>query len=120
MLQRAEEAFAREGIQITTEGERHIGAPLGSEEFKSEFVSRKVTNWPKDVVELAAIANEEPQCSLSAYNTGLSQRWTFLQRTVKDISHLFQPLEDAIRNQLIPSIVRKCFRSRKAHVGATL
>ena len=54
---------------------------------------------------LAAIANEEPQCVLSAYNTGLSQRWTFIQRTVEAISHLFQPLEDAIRNQLIPSIV---------------
>ena len=51
MLQRAEEAFAGEGIQITAEGERHIGAPLGSEEFKSEFVSRKVTNWTKGVVE---------------------------------------------------------------------
>ena len=105
MLQRAEEAFAGEGVQITAEGERHIGAPLGSEDFKTEFVSRKVTNWTNDVVELAAIANEEPQCALSAYNTGLSQRWTFLQRTVEGISHLFQPLEDAIRNQLIPSFV---------------
>ena len=32
-------------------------------------------------------------------------RWCFIQRTISGISHLFQPLEDAIRDKLIPSIV---------------
>jgi hypothetical protein len=105
MLQRANEIFAGEGVQITAEGERHIGAALGSDNFKTEYVSRKVANWVKDVADLADIAKEEPQCALSAYNTGLSHRWTFLQRTVEGVSQLFQPLEDAIRNLLIPAVV---------------
>ena len=105
MLLRAEEAFAGTGVQITAEGDRHIGAALGSENFKTQYVSRKIENWVKDVKELAAIAKEEPQCALSAFNIAISRRWSFLQRTVKNISHLFQPLEDAIRNELIPAIV---------------
>ena len=58
----------------------------------------------KDVEQLADIANEEPQAALSAFNTGLSQRWKFVQRTVRDIGELFNTLEQAKRNKLIPAI----------------
>ena len=62
----------------------------------------------KDVNKLAEIAKEEPQTALCAYNTvGLSQRWTFVQRTIKDIGFIFEPLEEAIRNILIPAICDK-------------
>ena len=105
MLARAEELFIDEGVQITVEGERHIGAALGSESFRTTYVKQKVDKWVKDVEELASIAKEEPQSALSAYNTGLSQRWTFIQRTVQGISDLFTPLEEAIREQLIPALI---------------
>ena len=92
-------------VNITCEGERHIGAVLGTEEFKNSYVTKKVDAWTRDLKELAEIAKEEPQAALSAFNMGLSRRWSFIQRTVKDISHLFDPLEHTIRNQLIPAIV---------------
>ena len=53
MLARAEELFAGEGVQITAERERHIGAALGSENFKTEFVKGKVAKWVLDIDELA-------------------------------------------------------------------
>ena len=62
----AEELFGADGVNITTEGKRHIGAALGSEEFKEEFVKEKVQKWTADVHELSAIAKEEPQAALSA------------------------------------------------------
>ena len=68
----------------------------------------KVEKWVKDVKQLADIAKEDPQAALSAYNTGLSQRWKFIQRTVPKIAHLFEPLENAIRTDLIPAL---CGRS---------
>ena len=54
--------------------------------------------------QLANIAEEDPQAALSAYNTGLSQRWKFVQRTIPNIEHLFEPLEHVIRNNLIPAL----------------
>ena len=105
MRERAEEIFAGEGVQITVDGERHIGAALGSADFKTQYVIKKVDKWIQDVEELATIAEEEPQCALSAFNSGLSQRWSFLQRTVAGISELFNPLEDAIRQRLIPALI---------------
>ena len=58
--------------------------------------------------QLANIAEEDPQAALSAYNTGLSQRWKFVQRTIPNIEHLFEPLGHVIRNNLIQTI---CGRS---------
>ena len=97
--------FGGEGIKITTQGQRHIGAALGSDAFKEEFVKIKVDKWVKDVEELAIIAEDEPQSVLSAFNIAVVHRWTYLQRTVEGISDYFEPLEDALRNKLIPALV---------------
>ena len=104
LRERAEELFGEFGVNITTEGKRHIGAALGTPGFKETFVKKKVEKWQSDINELAEIAREEPQAAFSAYNIGLSQRWKFLQRTVNGIGHLFQPLEDTIRKTLIPAL----------------
>ena len=81
---------------------------IGTEQFRNDFLSGKVEKWMKDVNKLAEIAKEEPQTALCSYNTvGLSQRWTFVQRTIKDIGFIFEPLEEAIRNILIPAICGK-------------
>ena len=96
-LRESAKLFGADGVNITTEGKRHIGAALGSEEFKQELVKAKVQKWTNDVHDLSTIAKEEPQAALSAFNIGLSQGWKLQQRTVADMSHLFQPLEDESR-----------------------
>ena len=47
----------------------------------------------------------DPQAAYSAYVKGLSHRWTYVQRTVGDISDLFEPLELAISKKFIPAIM---------------
>ena len=61
--------------------------------------------WVEDVAVVAKIAADEPQAALSAYTKSICHRWVFVQRTIKDIGHLFQPLEDCIRDKLIPALV---------------
>ncbi len=92
-------------LKITKEGERHLGAVVGSEEFRKKYIEEKVRAWVNDVKQLAEIGAEEPQIALSAYTKGLCRRWAFTQRTISDIGHLFQPLEDCITNIFIPAIV---------------
>ena len=60
--------------------------------------------WREDIQQLSEMAKEEPQAALVAFNTGISQRWKFIQRTLSGIKDLFQPLEDAICDQLIPAL----------------
>ena len=105
-IERARELFGTI-IQITTEGGRHIGAALGTQGFTESYISEKVANWVNDIEQLAKIAKEDPQAALCAYNTGLCRRWSFIQRTVKGIGYLFQPIEDILRQEFIPSILGK-------------
>ena len=81
MVDQARQIFG-DSVKVTCEGERHVWAALGTERFKREYVNGKVSKWVEDVKQLADIASDEPQAALSAYNTGMVHRWTFLQRTV--------------------------------------
>lgn len=105
ILTRAQEIFAGTGIKIITEGKRMLGSFVGTDEGKHEYVKKKVEDWIQDIRELSEIGWEEPQIALSAYVKGLCHRWKFIQRTLKGISQLFQPLEEAIRSDFLPSIV---------------
>ena len=95
-------------MTLTAEGKCQIKAVIVTKKSKEEYIKGKVEKWVKDVEQLANIAEEDPQAALSAYNTGLSQRWKFVQRTISNIEHLFEPLEHVIRTNLIPAL---CGRS---------
>ena len=104
-LPKAQEIFGTTGVKITINGERHLGAVVGTQEYRDTYVKQKVEKWISDIEQLAEIAHDEPQVAYAAYTKGMCHRWGFLQRTVKDISHLFAPLENAIKNKLIPAII---------------
>ena len=97
--------FEHSGVTVSTEGERHMGAVIGSSDFKEAYVSAKVSKWVEDVEELAKIANDEPQAAYSCFTKAICRRWNHVQRTIPDIDHLFEPLERAIREKLIPALV---------------
>ena len=105
LKEQAQAVFCNTGITIEVEGERHLGAAIGSPEFKEKYVKKKVDSWTEDVEQLSAIAKDEPQIALSAFTKALCMRWCFVQRTISNISHLFQPLEECIRETFIPAIV---------------
>ena len=101
---KARALFADTGVNITTDGKRHLGAAIGSKAFTTQYVSEKVNSWCDEINQLAHIAITQPHSAYCAYTHGLSSKWTFLTRTIPDISELLQPLEDSIHNHLIPAI----------------
>ena len=82
-----------------------MGAVIGSSEFKKSYVSGKVQKWTEDVIELTKIAKDEPQAVYSCFTKAIAHRWSYVQRTIPEIDRLFAPLEEAIREKLIPAIV---------------
>ena len=81
-----------------------MGAPLGSPEFKSIFLQERVCQWRNDIIQLSNFASSQPHAAYSAMIHGLSSRWTFLTRTVCDLSSQLAPLEEAIRLHLLPKL----------------
>ena len=100
----AMEAFQNTGINVTTEGRRHLGAALGSRDFLEDYVNEKAEQWVEEVIKLSAFANSQPQACFAAYTFGLKHRWTYFMRTLPDIQDLLRPLEDALMSSFIPSL----------------
>ena len=52
--------FEGTGIKITTEGNRHLGAAIGSQAFKIEYVGELIDEWIYELKNLNKIARVEP------------------------------------------------------------
>ena len=105
LLPAANALFGGCGMKIVSDGERHLGAAIGTKEFREKYVSAKVEKWVKDIEEISEIAKTEPQAALSAFTKALCHRWTFVQRTIPDIKELFVPMEKCIRELFIPAVI---------------
>ena len=89
-LSSAQTMFANTNIRITTHGQQHLGAALGSREFGEEYVTTKVESWTAEVSALAEIATSRPHAAYCAFTHGLIGRWVYLMRTVPGISNLLR------------------------------
>ena len=98
------EVFKDTAVNVTVEGQKHLGAVIGSQEYLEEYVTEKVTNWVSEITKLAEFAISQPQACYAAYTFGLKHRWTYFLRTLPDIQELLEPLENAISKVLIPAI----------------
>ena len=93
--------FKDTAVNVTVQGQKHLGAVIGSRKYLEEYVSEKVTNWVSEVTKLAEFALSQPQACYAAYTFGLKHRWTYFLRTLPDIQDLLEPLENAISKGLI-------------------
>ena len=96
--------FAATPIQISTEGKRHLGAAIGTEDFKNEYISNKVTEWVRQIRTLTNIAKSQPHAAYSAYIHGEQHKFTYFLRTLDDISEILKPLDDVIENEFVPTL----------------
>ena len=104
LVDEAKTVFRDAGVNITAQGKKHLGAAIGSFQFKQEFLRGLVDKWVLQIKTLAEIAAFEPHAAYTAFTSCIRHRYTFYLRTIPDISELLQPLEDEIRLTLIPSL----------------
>ena len=88
--------FKGTGINITKRGRKHLGAVIGSEDYKKEYVKEKVDGWVMSLKKLTNIAKTQPQAAYTCYVKGFSHKYTYFMRTIPNISELLKPLDRAI------------------------
>ena len=66
--------FANTGVQVTSEGRPYLRAAIGTNEFVISHVQNKVTNWTKELDNLATIALIQPHVAHAAFTHGLSSK----------------------------------------------
>ena len=88
----AKDLFSDTNISITSYGRPYLGAPLGSQSYKEEFVRSKVDGWVSHVQSLSQVAMSQPHATYAAFTHGFSSLWQFICRTTPNICHLMEPL----------------------------
>ncbi|XP_057307912.1 uncharacterized protein LOC130645822 [Hydractinia symbiolongicarpus] len=81
----AEQIFADSNILVTSTGQRHLGAVIGSQSYKIEYVNSKVASLVEQLKLLSKIAELEPQSSYCAFVTGFKAKLTFFLRTQHEV-----------------------------------
>ena len=103
-LEQAKSLFNDTGVSITTEGQRYLGAALGSSSFVESYVQNKINGWIQEINQLSVIAQSQPHAAYAAFTHGLSHKWSFLSRTIPNIDNMFTPLETTIRQKFLPAL----------------
>ena len=96
--------FQGSGVQVTANGQRHLGAAIGSCCFAEEYMAEKVKLWSEEIRVLSRFAQMHPHSAYTAFTHGVVHKWNFLMRTVQSIGHQFQSLEDVLHQFLIPAL----------------
>ena len=62
LAESAKKVFGDE-VNITLEGRRHLGAVIGSKEFKDQYCQEKVDKWLREMESLAEISKSQPHAA---------------------------------------------------------
>ena len=64
-----------------------------------------MAGWVKEIEHLPSIAISQPHAAYAAFTHGLiHNKWTYFSRTIPNLEELFEPLEDTIQQQFLPSL----------------
>ena len=104
LVNEAKEMFKNTEVQVSTNGQRHLGAAIGTQEFIEAYATQK-TEVSKS---LTTIARTQPHATYAAFTHGIIGRRLYLMRTI-DVND--STPEDAIHHQVIPGLTGQAFSS---------
>ena len=104
VMELAKEKFKHSSIKYTIDGKRHLGAVIGSPEFRAEYSKKKIDKWCGEMKKLAEIAITEPQAAFAAYTHGEMHKFNYFLRTIPNMQQFLEPLDRVIDDQFLPAV----------------
>ena len=101
---KAIKSFVNSGVNITTDGKRHLGAALGTNDYKNEYLSDIVDEWIEEIKVLSEIAKSKPQPAYSCFISGFRHKVTYFMRTIPGAESQLKRLDEIILTHFIPAI----------------
>ena len=67
-------------VNVTTEGQRHLGAVIGSQEFKDQYCQEKILSWKGELKALSEIARSQPHATYTVFSNGYKSKFTYFMK----------------------------------------
>ena len=93
---KARQLFMGSNIQISTRGERHLGAVIGNTEFKQHYCQKLTRKWQEELSMLSKIGTIQPQAAYTCYTSGYQHKFSYYLRTIPGIEKYLAEVEQTI------------------------
>ena len=104
LVSTAKSIFADVNINITSEGRCYLGSPIGSSQFVSTSIQSKISEWVSQLELLTTVATTQPHPAFAALIHGFTNKWSYYFRSTPGIDAFIGPLEECLRNKLLPTL----------------
>ena len=91
-------------ISIKLDRQRHLGAVLGSDEYKDYYIRNLIDDWSKMMKKLVEFSKSQPHAAYSAFTHGVRHKVTYFMRTIEGLEKYLDPIDRIIDNDFIPSL----------------
>ena len=108
--------FANSSVKCTASGKRHLGASIGSKEFRKDYANEKINEWCDEMKKLSEIALVEPQAAFAAFTHGELHKFRYFLRTIPGMEEYLQPLDSVITDLIIPSLLGATITENERHI----
>ena len=95
-MMNAQNLFANSRVKSRLKKNTHLGAIIGSTEYRDQYVKDLVNDWDNQLTILSTIAETQLQAAYLAFATGFKSKLKYFLRTIPNIRHLLLPLERTI------------------------
>ena len=106
LLNEAQQIFSNSDIKFTSVGKRHLGAAIGSSDFRKVYATEKVDNWYMEISKLSEFAKAQPHAAYSAFYHGEVHKFTSFLITIPGLQEYIKPLDDLIKNEFIRTLLQ--------------
>ena len=103
LAEKAEKVFGNE-VNITVEGRRHLGAVIGSVDYKEQYCKEKVDKWLTEMEVLTEISRSQPHAAYVAFTKAFKSKFTYYLRTIESFEEYVDPIEEIIHDSFLPSL----------------
>ena len=103
-LETATNLFRDSKVNITTEGKRHLGASIDSNEFIVKYVIKNFNEWCEELKTLSNFAKSQSQAAYAAFCFGEQNKYSHFLRTIASISELMKAAEEIKQNNVLSSM----------------
>ena len=98
LKKKTESLFSDSKINVTTEGKRHLGAVIGSNDFRTKYVNEKVTEWCNDLKILLEFAKSQPPAAYAAFCFSEQNQFSYFLRTMPEMTDLMKPVDEIVKD----------------------